>query len=403
MAFRGASGTPAGCHTVTIAAAPARSALENNANNFSPPSDLRKRSARDSRYLRRALLWPETKIPRLCKCGRTMHGDYVGIRNNGEVSGFAGLVTCGSVWICPVCNAKVMARRSLEIGSAVALAQLAGLKIAFLTLTMRHNSSQSLADLWNALSYAWNAVTAGKPWLKAKKRHGIKGFLRAAEVTVGRNGWHVHIHCLVFLEADLIEPDVSGLQKTMFDRWKAALMRKGLDAPTMAGQDARLLDGPADAALSEYLTKAQDQGKVTERNIGLELTSSQSKHVRSGFSTRTPWALLDEWFGDGDADSAALWFEFEKASKGKRQLTWSRGLREMLGLVNEKSDEDIASEEIGTADDDLLRISKDGWKRVVRTPSLIPEILNITDRKGLAGLRALLDEHCIDYTIPEKK
>jgi Replication protein len=338
---------------------------------------------------------------RLCKCGRTMHGDYVGVRNNGEVTGLSGLTTCGSVWICPVCNAKVMARRTLEIGSAVALAQLAGYKIAFLTLTMRHNSGQSLAELWDALSYAWGVVTAGKPWLKTKKRFGVLGFLRAVEVTVSYlNGWHVHIHCLVVLDAN--NPDVVGLQAAMFDRWKAALVRKGLDAPTMAGQDARLLDGPADFALSQYLTKAQDQGRVTERNIGLELTSSQSKHVRSDFGTRTPWVLLDEWFGDGDADSAELWFEFEKSSKGRRQLTWSRGLRELLGIVTEKSDEEIAAEEIGTADDDLLRITKDGWRQVVRNATLIPQILNITDNKGLTGLRALLDEHCIEYTIPEK-
>lgn len=386
---------------MTISALPARSALENNANNSSPPSDLRKHSSRDRRYARRSLLWAETKIPRLCKCGRTPYAEYIGVRNNGSVSGFSGLTTCGSVWICPVCNAKIMARRSLEIGSAVALAQLAGYRVGFVTLTMRHHSGQSLALLWACLSYAWGAVTGGMPWQKAKRRFGVVGYLRAVEVTHGRNGWHVHIHALVFLDDSLLEPDISKLHGVMFTRWRAALLRKGMDAPLMIGQDARILDGPADEALSGYLTKSQDQGTVTRRSIGLELTSSQSKHVRSDFGTRPPWALLDDWFGDGDADSAAAWLEFEKASKGKRQLTWSRGLRELLGLSIEKDDEEIAAEELGSAADDLVRISKQGWRQVLCTPELIPEILNSADRRGLSGLRALLDEHCIEYSIPE--
>lgn len=386
-----------------VQAPPARSALENNANNSSPPPDLRKHSSRDRRYARRSLLWGETKIGRLCKCGRTPYGEFVGVRNNGSVSGFSGLTTCGSVWICPVCNAKIMARRSLEIGSAVALAELQGLRVAFVTLTMRHHSGQSLDMLWGALSYAWGAVTAGKPWIKAKDRFGILGYLRAVEVTHGANGWHVHIHALLFLDSARFTPDLAKLHVAMFDRWKAALVRKGLDAPLMVGQDAHFVDGSADEKLSRYLTKAQDAGKVTRRrSIGLELTATQSKFAREGHKTVTPWTLLDHWFGDGDADAALAWFEFEKASKGKRQLTWSKGLRDLLGLNLEKTDEDIAGEEIGSAADDLVRISKHGWKRVVSTPELIPEILNITDRSGLSGLRALLDEHCIEYTLPEE-
>lgn len=356
------------------------------------------------------MLWPETKIPRLCRCGRRLHDDYVAVRKSGEVSGLAGLMMCGSVWICPVCNAKIMSRRALEIGSAVALAQRSGFQVAFVTLTMRHFAGQALAMLWGALSYAWGAVTAGKPWVKIKDRFGILGFLRVVEVTVGRNGWHVHVHALVFLDPDQMPadaphavPDVAALQVAMFERWSKALQRKGLDAPLLKAQDARLLDGPADEALSQYLTKAQDNGTVTHRKIGLELTSSQSKKARTEYSTRTPWELLDEWFGEGLADSAELWGEFEKASKGKRQLTWSRGLRELLGLVQEKTDEEIAAEEVGSKADDLVHISKEGWRKVVRQPDLIPMILNTTDRQGLAGLRALLDEHGIDYELPKDK
>ena len=101
------------------------------------------------------------------------------------------------------------------------------------------------------------------------------------------------------------------------------------------------------------------------------------------------------------ADSAELWWEFEKASKGKRQLTWSRGLRQLLGLIQEKTDEEIAAEELGSKANDLVHISKEGWREVCRHPDLIPTILNTTDRQGLTGLRAFLDEHGIDYELPK--
>jgi hypothetical protein len=340
-------------------------------------------------------------MPRLCKCGRTMHGDSVAVRTTRKTAGFSGLTTCGSVWICPVCNAKIMARRALEIGSAVALAQRLGLAAGFLTFTMRHNKGQRLSALWDAQSYSWQSVIAGKAWQKAKARFGVVGIIRVVEVTVGQNGWHVHIHCLVFF--DSLFPDVDGLQAFMFPRWQRALVRKGLDAPLPVGQDAQILDGPGSAALGSYLSKAQDHGSVTSRatSIGLELTSTQSKSARTRNSTRTPWNLLDEWFGDGEVESAELWKEFEQASKGRRQITWSHGLREMLGMTTEKTDEDIAAEELGTSDDDLVHITKDGWRKVCRTPDLIPEILNTAERSGLSGLRSLLNLYGIEYTIPE--
>lgn len=377
----------------------AQRALENNANNSSPPPENPGFSSRNTRYARRSMLQPETRLPRLCKCGRTLRADSVSVRHNGAFAGFAGLTTCGSVWVCPVCNAKVMARRALELGSAVAAAQGMGWQVGFMTLTMRHNSGQSLGSLWDCLSYAWGQVTAGQHWVKAKARYGIEGFIRVAEVTVGSNGWHVHIHCLVFFSAPVA--DDQGLMAWMFPRWQRALVRKGLDAPLALGQDSRILEGPADEALATYLTKSVDRGQVTNR-IGLEMTSTQSKNARNRLSTRTPWMLIDEWFGDGDADAMMLWHEFEKASKGRRQITWSQGLRETLGLTVEKSDEEIAAEELGSKADDLLYITKDGWRDVVKTPPLIPQILEVTERSGLTGLRALLDEHCIEYKLPEE-
>lgn len=381
--------------------ATARSALDNNANKVTPPLTWEESSARTRRYGRRALLWGETRIPRLAKCGRVMHADTVAVRHReGSGAGFAGLTTCGSVWLCPVCNAKVMARRALEIGSAVALSERLGWRAGFFTFTMRHRKGQRLDDLWDGLAEAWKSVIRGEPWQRIKRRFGVAGFIRVAEVTWGVNGWHVHLHVIVLFSG---EADVSGLMGKMFPRWQRALVRRGLEAPLLAGQDAQLLDGPGSDKITQYVTKAQDHGKVTKRGqkIGLELTGSQLKKARAHHSTRPTWDLLDDWFSDGDADAAALWGEFERASKGRRQISWSRGLRDALGMGKERKDEDIAAEELGSAEDDLVHITKDGWRQVLAFSDLIPQLLNTTEKAGLSGLRALLDEYRIDYSLPE--
>jgi hypothetical protein len=368
--------------------------LENYANNSSPPSDLGF-SRRESRYARRAELWFLSDLERVRKCGRVRTAGYVAVRKSGPVVGLAGLVTCGSVWADPVCNAKIMARRALEVGAAVAAWQAQGGSVAFATFTMRHRKGQGLPTLWDALSYAWGATTSGMPWHKLKAQYGVAGWLRVVEVTWGRNGWHVHIHALLFLDAKATDHTVELLHGRMFTRWSAALERKGLATPLAIAQDARLIAGPADKALAEYFTKATDPGHA----IGLELTQSQTKSTRQSLSTRPQWSILDEVLS-GDADSLDRWHEWEKGSKGRRQMTWAQGSREMLGLRGEKSDEEVAEEEVGTADDALVWITADGWDGLVARPSLIPKVLAAAESGGLSGVRVFLDSHGVEYRMP---
>src|SRR5450830_1322733 len=95
--------------------------LENIANNSSPNRAERRSDLRKRRYLGREVNWGESRLKRCRDCGRVAItvGGSVAVRVSGGVGGFAGLSTCGSVWACGVCNAKIMARRQLEIGAAV--------------------------------------------------------------------------------------------------------------------------------------------------------------------------------------------------------------------------------------------------------------------------------------------
>lgn len=370
--------------------------LENYANNSSLPvgqiaSDLRKR-----RYLARSYLWHETSLPRLRNCGRaeTSTANGVTVRERAGVAGFAGLQTCGSVWADPVCSSKVMARRRVEIGAAVEIWQARGGRVGFVTLTMRHRKGQRLSTLWDGLSKAWGRVTSGVRWTKDRQVFGVAGWLRVVEVTYGRNGWHVHVHSLIFFQPSTVEPDAAALHASMFGRWAAGLRSAGLSQPLMVGQDSRLIEGAADVGLAQYFTKAVHGGD----RIAYEFTGSQTKAVRGALGTRPVWSLLDEVIDSGDADSLDLWHEYEKGSKGRRQMTWAQGLRRELGMLVEQTDEEIADEELGSDDDDLVTITSSGWKRVVELLLMVP-ILEAAETNGLRGVRELLDREGVDYRL----
>jgi hypothetical protein len=370
--------------------------LESIANNS---STYEKKTVSDQgkrRFRGQEVNWVHSRLQRIRDCGRVAitSGGSVAVRECCGVVGFAGLATCGSVWGCGVCNAKIMARRNLEIGAAVEAWESRGGTVAFGTQTMRHFSGQSLEGLWTCLSKAWGKVTTGRAWMLNKKRYGIAGWLRVVEVTFGVNGWHVHVHFLLFLEPSTVATDLDALKDSMFGRWASALKSLGLPSPLKAGQDLRVLDGPADEALAGYFTKAVHG----PRSIGQELTNTQSKRARGVHKTRTPWEFLDDLIDTGDADALDRWQEWQAGSKGRRQLTWSKGLRELLNLRAEKSDEDVAAEELGSKLDDLVIITAAGW-RVVVAGRLRVQILESVYRQGFKGLRALLDVMGVEYEL----
>ncbi len=90
--------------------------------------------------------------------------------------------------------------------------------------------------------------------------------------------------------------------------------------------------------LGGYLTKVEGGW-----GAGLELARSDLKRGRRG--GRSPFELLAE-AAEGDVLALMLWLEYERATKGKRAISWTRGLRKMLIDVADEdapSDEDLAA------------------------------------------------------------
>lgn len=386
---------PVGVTTVvdlTSAGAEKAGSLENSRITFRP-------GTRNRRYDQRSGLWNVSSLPRCRKCGRAVVGEggLVGVRVTDGRAGFSGLASCGSVWVCPVCSIKVQARRSLEIGCGVATAVGRGLPVAMITLTMRHDRGQRLDMLWSALSKSWNRVTGGTSWIAAVERYGIHGWVRVVEVTIGDNGWHVHVHALFFGDG-LTSAALDEMAEGMFGRWSRSLQRSKLRAPLPSGQDWHLVTEAGDGStIGDYLAKAFREPK-TAGALGAEMTLTQSKTAQGWNKTRPVMSLLDEGALDGEVRPLRIWHEWEKGSKGRRQIAWSKGLRQELGLVEvEKTDEEIAAEVLGSKDDTVVQITSRGYGQLVRRPNLIPDVLNGAEQLSAERFSAWLWQEGIEH------
>lgn len=373
-----------------LIAAPPGALLENYANKSSA-------QARKARYMARSALWNVSTLPRCRQCGRTVRNDSgeVGVRVSDGHAGFSGLVSCGSVWVCPVCSSKIMARRALEVGAAVASAGAEGLPVAFCTLTMRHGRSDSLRRCWDALAQGWGRATSGRAYAADRIGFGVEGYVRVVEVTHGRNGWHVHVHALLFAHGFGTDDDLEDFMRPMWDRWSRGVQAAGMKAPLPVASEWHRVGGDVSGtALGEYLAK----GAGAAGALGMELTQTQSKVARSVHGTDPHWIILRDGPVHGEVSALRLWREWETASKGRRQIAWSQGLRERLGLVlDEKSDDDIAAEEVGQSDDTVVWITRPGWASLVASPWLIGDVLSLAETMTTDGLSAWLVAHGIEH------
>lgn len=317
---------------------------------------------------------------RLGVCMSAIRPDWaqVEVRQSAE-SGrcyYAGLMACGSVWVCPVCASKIQRVRAAELRQAIAAAGSLGLSVAMLTLTIPHTRHDDLADLLEGFTGALGAVLGGRAWKKLVAAYGIAGYVRALEVTWGEaSGWHPHAHVLLFLDP---RADLEQLADQLFPSWETAVANRGLGAAVRAAfslQDA--------THANRYVTKL---GTELDWGPAEELVRG---HTKSGGAHRySPFDLLGEYAYNSDARAGALFRDYAETFKGRRQLQWSRGLKaELLGTEG-PTDEEIA-DSLGELDAVLATLTPDDWARV-RLAGLRGSLLLVAELEGAAGVAHLL-------------
>lgn len=236
---------------------------------------------------------------------------------------YGGLQVCGSVWGCPICAAKISEHRRAELEAAIIAAHALGLQVVLLTLTVRHGLGDDVRVLLRGIRAARRSLVSGRSGAEWTREVGVVGSIRALEVTHGVNGWHPHLHVLLFLGPHQLT--LEQIQAGYTSRWIDACVKAGLPAP-LPGVACQVQDG---AHAARYVSKW---------GLAEELTKGHIKRARVG---RTPTDLLRA-YADGDQRAGELWREYAAAFKGQVQLRWSRGLRALLGLPDALSDEEIA-------------------------------------------------------------
>lgn len=282
---------------------------------------------------------------------------------------YGNLMVCGSVWTCPVCASKITEKRRHELSGAFTKWQDQGGGVLLLTLTVPHYSHQSLRRVLDGISKARGLMLNRKPWKRLKTTLGIVGEIRATEVTHGANGWHPHFHVLIFTRAPFTKESLPVMETLILDQWQKACKSSLLPAPNKHG--VSLEDGSKAAS---YASKW---------GLEHEMTKGHVKQGREG--GRTPFDLLRLYLAEKSKEAALLFSEYAKAFKGKRQLVWSEGLREMLQLDREATDEELA-----TAQDDdahlFAEIPLNVWRLILQR-DLRGHLLEVCRQ----GYEALLD------------
>ncbi len=285
-----------------------------------------------------------------------------------------GVHRCASIWSCPLCAPVMREARAKDIELATARVIEAGGSALFLTGTGPHRKGDPLGPLFDLAAKFGHLCLRGRKWAEFQERFGYLGIIRAIEVTYGRppfdNGWHPHVHALVFFDRLLTDAEVLELRTWLFSRWQGVLTTKGFGAlHPVSGLDVRRVTEPA--ALSEYLA-AVDGGW----SVGLELARGDLK-----YKGKTPLDLLALFADTGDLVARALWLEYERVTFGRRAIQWSPGLRvKLLPDVVELTDEEAASAE--GEDEVLVSIpffgdEWNGWVRANRVKEVLREVEEI--------------------------
>ncbi len=263
---------------------------------------------------------------------------------------FKGLMCCGSVWTCPVCGSKISERRRVELSEA--LDQHPELTPILVAFTFAHERGDKLGDLVDFLNDGLRRTRSGRPWGRIRDQFQLVGSVSALEVTWGQtNGWHPHRHVLFFSTLPADQIDVADLRERLSARFGAMLARRGRYVSSIYGVDVRM--GPEVAG--DYVAKGTGWG------LEHEIAKAGSKKARAGCS---PWELLERYDG-GDAWAGRLFVEYAAAVKGRRQLSWSRGLRDRLGVGAERPDQELAEEEREPAVE-VCRLTWAEFKELVR-------------------------------------
>jgi hypothetical protein len=248
-----------------------------------------------------------------------------------------------------------------------------------LTLTASHTRDHALGELVTRHANASQILFRQRAVRETMEAVGIIGRVTAVEVTFGLGaGWHPHRHILLLASREI---DVASVGDMFAREWNQACAKSGLVASLERGVD--LQGGDAAAC---YLAK-----------LGYEVAGALGGVGKVGRMDGRygPWQLLAHSLA-GHAWAGHAFTEYAYTMRGKRQLTWSRGLKQLLA-IDETTDETLAEMPETEADNLLAMFSYALWSGIIRTRSEIRcQLAQALKARNLPAVYALLSSNGLD-------
>jgi hypothetical protein len=408
---------------------PGREDLDELAGGGLQPADYESRRSYRHRYVAAGALWEPTldfrEQHRTVGCGRHMtdsaHGVEILRRKDGTDARFRGLHTCGSIWACPVCARKISNQRRQELRQAHAAHVRAGGACYLLTLTFPHEITAVLAEIMELFSKALQRWMNSRSYKNFFEKWGRIGSVKGLEITWGQHGWHPHVHIVVFgqpgMQDDLI--GVGGLRDCWIDcllnRHKKGPKKGQKRGPSLAEPEqlndmlVHAFDLQTGDYVSEYIAKMGREPAPTSREAdamqarwGIHseatsfITKTETRH--KDYKGLTQFGLLAIAAEHSDPAERAykknLFRAFVKVFDGKRQLTWSPGLKKSLN-IKEIEDEEIAAGKNQKPDEEFcFRLFSEDWKLILShakndAPYLVR---HVASKYGASGVEEFLRE-----------
>lgn len=278
-------------------------------------------------------------------------------------SHFRGVATCGSVWMCPICAAKITERRKLELQIAVTEAQKRCWHVYMVTYTLQHKGYEPIEAVLKKLIAAVRKIKGGRAWERDfRSVYDWKGSVTALEMTYSfENGGHPHKHVMELLGRKLTEEEKIKMRDDLAIKYQNILA--GLDGYA----DFEIAVNVRDATdyIAEYIAKFGYEPKARKWGVSDEMAKYPVKGKGMEEGHYTMFQLLD-LYKDGNLDAGRVFAEFAVAFRGRSQLTWSNGLKKEFG-IKEKTDAEIAKEQDAESKAFALYQKKD-WHKVRKIP-----------------------------------
>lgn len=285
----------------------------------------------------------------VCTCGQPV-SDYISIKKNNDHGNLStgGIATCGSVWACPVCRAKIVNKRAKELRELYKAGLDRGLNWHMITFTFRHSRFDNLAEMYGSstlgtgLSGAFTKFRQSRIWSKEfKPKMQLFGDVRSVEITWGRkNGFHPHIHLLVATEQEF---SIEKWENKILGQWQKNCKSSGIGVPNEHGVK---IDKIESEEMATYPAKW---------SVGSELSSDSAKQAEGGnYSIATlEYFLIDEKArgctkeGFQVEEMAGVLKAYYAAMKGQKQLVYGgkKGWKKELLEQDEKTDKELADEQ----------------------------------------------------------